>query len=100
MPTEKQSLLVQILEKGIEAVKKPFVIKRITRAFDSAQDSIEEQLMDKEAALNTAREQLVEAAKREENIKCYIQSLIDIRIDIAALKDFQKALEIEKETLL
>ena len=100
MLTEKQSLLVQILEKGIEAVKKPLVIKRITRAFDSAEDSIEEQLMDKEAALNIAREQLVKAAKSGENIKCYMQSLIDIRIDIATLKDFQKALEVEKETLL
>ena len=61
-----------IIEKGMDAIKRPFIVKRVVRAFESAKDSIEEQLMDKEAGLNTARENLVNAAKKEENLKQYI----------------------------
>lgn len=100
MSQSKQSLLSQIIEKGMDAIKKPFVEKRVTRAFESAKDSIEEQLMDKEAALNNAREALVEAAKREENLKSYIQKLIDIRNEIISLRDAKDALSIEKDELL
>jgi hypothetical protein len=100
MSETKQSLLEQIIEKGMDAIKKPFIKKRVNRAFESAKDSIEEQLMDKEAALNSARESLVEAAKREDKLSLYIQRLIDLRIEITGLKDAQKALEIEKEELL
>jgi hypothetical protein len=100
MSEQKQSLLSQIIEKGMDAIKKPFVEKRVKRAFESAKDSIEEQLMDKEAALNTGREKLVEAAKREENLKSYIQTLIDLRVQIQDLKAAQEALSIEKEELL
>lgn len=96
----KQSLLSQILDKGMEVIKRPFVEKRINRAFDSAKDSIEEQLMDKEAALNTARENLVEASKKEENLKSYIQKLIDLRTEIKDLKIAQESLSVEKEELL
>lgn len=96
----KQSLLSQIIEKGMDAIKKPFVEKRVVRAFESAKDSIEEQLMDKEAALNNAREALVEAAKREENLKSYIQKLIDIRTEIADLNHAHTILAEEKQELL
>lgn len=100
MSTEKQSLLSQIIEKGMDAIKKPFVEKRVKRAFESAKDSIEEQLMDKEAALNSAREALVEAAKREDKLSSYIQKLIELRTEINDLKVAQEALEIEKSELL
>lgn len=96
----KTSLLSQIIEKGMDAIKKPFVEKRVVRAFESAKDSIEEQLMDKEAALNNAREALVNAAKREENLKSYIQKLIDLRSEINDLKLAQTALAEEKQELL
>jgi hypothetical protein len=100
MSETKQSLLEQIIEKGMDAIKKPFIKKRVKRAFESAKDSIEEQLMDKEAALNTARENLVNAAKREENLKSYIQNLINLRVEIQDLKAAQLALSTEKEELL
>ncbi len=100
MSETKQSLLNQIIEKGMDAIKKPFVEKRVNRAFESAKDSIEEQLMDKEAALNSARESLVEGAKREDKLSSYIQRLIELRTEITALKDAQKALEVEREKLL
>lgn len=101
MSTEKkQSLLSQIIEKGMEEIKRPFVIKRINRAFESSKDSIEEQLMNKEAGLNAARENLVNAAKREESLGKYIQALIDVRLEIKALKEAQEVLNEEKEDLL
>lgn len=100
MSDTKQSLLSQIIEKGMDAIKKPFVEKRVKRAFESAKDSIEEQLMDKEAALNNAREALVNSAKNEENLKNSIQRLIDLRTEVQALKDAQKALNEEKAELL
>lgn len=96
----KTSLLSQIIEKGMDAIKKPFVEKRVVRAFESAKDSIEEQLMDKEAALNNARESLVSAAKREENLRDYINELIEIRQYINDLKLAQVALAEEKAELL
>lgn len=101
MSTEKkESLLSQIIEKGMDAIKRPFIVKRVVRAFESAKDSIEEQLMDKEAGLNTARENLVNAAKKEENLKSYIQQLINLRCEIDALKQAQSELEVEKTELL
>jgi len=96
----KTSLLSQIIEKGMDAIKKPFVEKRVVRAFESAKDSIEEQLMDKEAALNNAREALVNAAKREENLRDYINELIEIRGYINDLINAQVALAEEKAELL
>jgi hypothetical protein len=96
----KTSLLSQIIEKGMDAIKKPFVEKRVVRAFESAKDSIEEQLMDKEAALNNAREALVNAAKREENLRDYINELIEIRGYINDLINAQVALAEEKQELL
>jgi len=96
----KTSLLSQIIEKGMDAIKKPFVEKRVVRAFESAKDSIEEQLMDKEAALNNAREALVNAAKREENLRDYINELIEIRGYINDLVNAQVALAEEKAELL
>jgi hypothetical protein len=100
MSNKNQSLLSQIIEKGMDAIKKPFVEKRVVRAFESAKDSIEEQLMDKEAALNNAREALVDAAKREENLRNYIQHLIHLRSEINDLKIAQTALAEEKSELL
>ena len=97
---KKKSLLSQIIEKGMEEIKRPFVIKRVNRAFESAKDSLEEQLMDKQAALNSARENLVNAAKREDKLTNYIQALIDLRIEIKALEDAQEVLSEEKEDLL
>mgnify|MGYP000582561856 CR=1 FL=1 len=100
MSNTKQSLLEQIIEKGMDAIKKPFVVKRINRAFESAKDSLEEQLMDKEAALNNAREALVNSAKNEQNLKDSIQKLINLRSEVTALKDAQAALAEEKADLL
>ncbi|TXG79250.1 MAG: hypothetical protein E6R13_10100 [Spirochaetes bacterium] len=100
MSDKKQSLLEQIIEKGMDAIKKPFVVKRINRAFESAKDSLEEQLMDKEAALNNAREALVNSAKNEQNLKDSIQKLINLRSEVTALKDAQAALAEEKADLL
>ena len=99
-PNQKESLLSKIINGAMEAVKKPFVEKRVRRAFESAKDSIEEQLMDKEAALNNAREKLVNAAKNEENLKSYVQSLIDLRVEVTELKAAQQALSEEKADLL
>lgn len=100
MSDKKQSLLEQIIEKGMDAIKKPFVVKRINRAFESAKDSLEEQLMDKEAALNNAREALVNSAKNEQNLKDSIQKLINLRSEVQALRDAQDALAEEKADLL
>ena len=99
--TKKESLLSQILDKGMDAIKRPFVINRATRAFASAADSIDEQLMNKEVELNNARERFVEASKKDEkNLSTYIQSFIDIRRDIAALKEAKVFLEEEKTEFL
>lgn len=96
----KESLLSRIIDGAMDAIKKPFVVKRVTRAFDSAKDSIEEQIMDKEAGLNNARESLVEAAKTKENLKDYIQTIIDLKSQIKELKQAQEVLRAEKEELL
>jgi len=97
---EKQSLLARILDGAIEAVKRPFVIKRVERAFSSAADSIEEQLLGKEAEQTTARERLVTAAKTEGNLGSYIQKLIDLQTEITALHEAKIALEAEKTAFL
>jgi len=97
---EKQSLLARILDGAIEAVKRPFVIKRVERAFSSAADSIEEQLLGKEAEQTTAREKLVTAAKTEGNLGSYIQKLIDLQTEITALHEAKIALEAEKTAFL
>lgn len=100
MATEKQSLLVKILDGAIEAVKRPFVIKRVTRAFDSAADSLEEQLLSIQAQQTSARESLVQAAKDGSNLNSYIQNLIDLQTKLTSIKEAQNALKEEKKELL
>lgn len=101
MSTEaKKSLLEQILEKGAEFIKKPFVIKRINRAFDTAADSLEEKLMDNEAQTTAAREKLVDAAKNEGNLSSYINALITLQSEKIQIEDTKKALKEEKEAFL
>lgn len=97
---KQQSLLERILDGAIEAVKRPFVIKRVTRAFDSAADSLEEQLLGNQAQLTSARENLVNAAKNEGQLGSYVQKLVDLQVEKAALEQAQKALKAEKAEFL
>lgn len=97
---KKQSLLERILDGAIETIKRPFVVKRINRAFQSAADSLEEQILGTEAEQNSARESLVNAAKNEGNLQSHIQRLVDLQVKVSSLKDAQKALEAEKEAFL
>ena len=98
--TKKQSLLERILDGAIEAIKRPFVIKRIERSFSSASDSLEEQLLGKEAEQNAQREKLVNAAKNEGNLSSYIQTLITLQTEVGDLKKAQDSLKAEKEAFL
>lgn len=101
MSTEKkQSLLERILDGAIEAIKRPFVVKRIERAFSSASDSLEEQLLGAEAEQNQARERLVNAAKVEGSLASHIQGLVDLQTKVDGLRAAQKALSAEKEAFL
>lgn len=101
MSNEKQqSLLERIIDGAIDAVKRPFTIKRVNRAFDSAADSIEEQLLGSQAEQTTARENLVKAAKEEGTLSNYIQKLVDLQNKVEALKAAQLALKVEKTELL
>lgn len=97
---KQQSLLERILDGAIEAVKRPFVIKRVTRAFDSAADSLEEQLLGNQAQLTSARENLVNAAKNEGQLGTYVQKLVDLQVEKSALEQAQKALKAEKAEFL
>jgi hypothetical protein len=94
------SLLEKIIDGAIEAVKKPFTIKRVTRAFESAKDSIEEQILSTQATQTTARESLVNAAKEGNNITSYIQSLVDLQLKLDSLQEAQKALAKEQKELM
>src|SRR5690606_8002991 len=97
---KKQSLLEKILDGAIDVVKRPFTVKRVNRAFDSAQDSLEEQILGAQAEQTHAREALVEAAKNEGNLSSYIQKLVDLQQKVEGLKEAQKALKNEKEEFL
>jgi len=100
MAESKKSLLAQLLDGAAEFVKRPFVEKRVKRAFETAADSLDEKLMDNEASLNTVRENLVNAAKSEGNLKSYLQSLIDLQVERTAIESAKKALAAEKEDFL
>ncbi len=95
-----KSLLEQILEKGSEFIKKPFVIKRVKRAFESAADSLDEKLMDNEAQINKARENLVEGAKNEGSLGSYINKLIELQSEKIQIEETKKALAVEKLAFL
>lgn len=94
------SLLNRILDGAIETIKRPFVVKRIERAFSSAADSIEEQLLGAQAEQNTARESLVNAAKSEGNLSLHIQKLIDLQAKVTSLANAQEDLAKEKADFL
>ncbi len=96
MSTEKtKSKFEQLLEDGFEAVQRPFVKKRMKRAFESAKDSLEEQLIENEAAISKAQNSLAQAAKTSENLKVHIQALIDLRVERENIETSQRALETE-----
>lgn len=94
------SLLEKIIDGAIEAVKKPFTIKRVSRAFESAKDSLEEQILSTQAAQTTARENLVKAAKEGDNLTSYIQTLVDLQLKVDSLTAAQKALAKEEKELM
>jgi hypothetical protein len=99
--TEKKvSLLERIIDGAIDAVKKPFTIKRVQRAFESAKDSIEEQILSNQASQTTARENLVKAAKDGGNLSSYVQTLVDLQVKATSLKDAQSALGAEETEFL
>lgn len=95
-----KSLLVQILEKGADFLKKPFVVKRVTRAFDSAADSLEEKLMDNEAQLTKARENLVDAGKNDGSLTAYMNRLIELQSERIQIEQTAVALKAEREAFL
>lgn len=97
---ESKSLLARILDGAAEAIKRPFVEKRVKRAFETAADSLEEQLMDNEAKANATREKLVEAAKTEGNLKQYIQQLTDLQQEKISIEQAKQALAAEKKAFL
>ena len=96
----KKSILDQILDGAIEMVKRPFVEKRIQRSFDSASDSLEEQLLSNQAQLTQARENLVNAAKEGSPLTSYVQKLIDLQTEKSSIEVAQKALKVEKTEFL
>ena len=98
--TQSKSLFARLLDGAAEIVKRPFVEKRVKRAFETAADSISEQLMDNEASSNKVRENLVNAAKSEGSLKAYVQDLINLQTDKIALETAQKALDAEKKAFL
>lgn len=100
MATVKKSLFERILDGAIEAVRKPFVVKRVNRAFESAADSLEEQLMSVEASLNSARESFVNAAKNEGSLQTYLQKLIELQTQKSDVEKAQAALTTEKKVFL
>lgn len=97
---KKQTLLERIIDGAIDAIKRPFIIKRVERAFASAADSLEEQLLGNEAKQNAARKNLVDAAKNEGNLSSYIQELVNLQTAASSLKTAQKSLEAEKTEFL
>ena len=100
MSEKKQSLLERIIDGAIDAIKKPFIIKRVQRAFASAHDSIEEQLLGTQAEQNSARESLVNAAKNEGNLSSYVQKLVDLQLKATTLAQAKTALESEQTEFL
>lgn len=97
---KKQSLLERIIDGAIDAIKRPFIIKRVERAFASAADSLEEQILGVQAEQGTARENLVKAAKEEGNLSSYIQRLVDLQTKATALETAQESLAAEEEAFL
>lgn len=70
-----KNLIDQLLENAesvIEKAKRPFVKKKINRSFDSAIESVEEQKIDAELALNNIRKDLIQ---NPENANDYINQL-------------------------
>jgi hypothetical protein len=99
--SKKQSLLEKIIDGAIDAIKRPFTIKRVTRALDSGADSLEEQLLSAQAEQTAAREQFVKAAETNgESLTHHVNKLIEIQGKIAALKEAQAHLDNEKKELL
>jgi len=94
------SLLARLLDGAAEIVKRPFVENRVKRAFATAADSIEEQLMDNEASANGVREALVAAAKTDGSLKSYVQQLVDLQQTKITLAQAKEALAAEKKTFL
>jgi hypothetical protein len=98
--SEKKSMLRTILEDGIEMIQRPFVEKRVRRAFESAKDSIEEQLMENESALMQLRKQVVEVAKSSDKLKDPLNQIIALRTQRTDLQAALAALSEEAKDFL
>lgn len=66
-------------QKAIDAIKRPFVVDKLKRAFDSAVSSAEEKKVDKEIEIQKLRLKFVE---EPENAESTLNSIIKAREDI------------------
>ena len=87
-------LIDKLLDNAKEVVdkaKRPFIKKKLTRAFESAIDNAEEQKTDAELKIQDLREKLV---KEPENAESILNDLIDQKILIVRA---DRTIEVIKE---
>lgn len=78
MSEPKKNLFLELLQKGGEAIKEPFTIKRAKRAFEAAYDQARSAGEDCGLAEVTLREKLVEAASQKDgNLSNILQEMAE-----------------------
>jgi hypothetical protein len=98
--TSKKTLLEKILDGETNEAKKEFAIKRVNRAFESAADDLEEQVLGTQAELASNRETLANAAKANSSLSSYIQNLVNNQTKLDVLNAAIVSLAKEKKELL
>ena len=96
---EKKSLIDQLLDNAdavLDAAKRPFVKKKVKRAFESALDSAAEAKMNAEYALNSLRKSLIDDP---ENANSYINQIAEKRSLISDAENTIEILEAERNEL-
>jgi len=97
----KMSKFEEILEKGIDIIKRPFVIKKVKRAFSSAIDNLEEDIeIGFEDQISKCRKELADVAKEGGKLEPILTEMVAIYAKKRATEQAKVDLITERDILL
>jgi len=99
MTDTKKTLIDKLLdtkEEIIKAAKKPYIKKKVKRQFESALDSLDEQITDMGMEITEIHGKMVESPERADT---FIQSIAQLRLNIQDAEDMKVVIEKERDNL-
>ena len=99
MSDTKKTLIDKLLdakEEIIKAAKKPYIKKKVKRQFESALDSLDEQVTDMDMKITELHGEMIESPDKSND---YIRQIAQLKLDIEDAEDMKRVIEAEFKKL-